>query len=123
MTKENDLKEEFFNCTKCKYKCKKELVLKKHMINKHEEHGCEKCGNKLPTSFELLLHATKHHSKKCKTCGEEFETSMNLRSHEAKEHIEEDEILNIILNNTPKLGKESKNSSFVFHESMLNEFI
>ena len=93
------------------------------MTNKHEEHECEECGKKLPTLFELLLHATKHHSKKCKTCGEEFETSMNLRSHEAIEHNEEDEILNIVLNSTPKLGKESTNASFVFHESMLIEFL
>ena len=44
MAKESDSKEEFFNCFKCKYKCKKELFLQKHMKNKHEQHECEKCG-------------------------------------------------------------------------------
>ena len=73
-SKPTDSKEDFFNCVKCKYKCKKELSLKKHMTNKHEEHECEECGKNLPTSFELLLHTTKHHSKKCEICDKVFET-------------------------------------------------
>ena len=93
------------------------------MTKKHEEHKCEECGKKLPTSFELILHSTKHHSKKCKVCGKQFETSTNLRSHVAIEHNKEDELLNEILQSTPKLDKENTNSGFVFNEAMLDEFM
>ena len=93
------------------------------MTNKHEEHKCEDCGKTLPTSFELILHSTKHHGKMCKICGKQFKTSMNLRSHEDIEHNKEDELLNEILQSTPKLDKEKTNSSFVFNEAMLDEFL
>ena len=93
------------------------------MTNKHEEHECEECGKRLPTSFELLLHATKHHSKKCRVCDKEIETSVNLSSHVAIEHNEEHETLNMLLHSTPKIDMESKNSKFVFNESTLNEFL
>ena len=40
LIKGTDSKVEFFNCSKCKYKCKKILLLKNHMANKHDEHNC-----------------------------------------------------------------------------------
>ena len=48
---------------------------------------------------------------------------MKLSSHKAIEHNEEDEILNMVLHSTPKLDKESKDYSFVFHELTLNDFL
>ena len=48
---------------------------------------------------------------------------MNLSSHVAIEHNEEDEILNVILGSAPNLEKDSTNSSFVFNEAMLDEFL
>ena len=66
---------------------------------------------------------SKHTEQKCKICGKEFETSMKLISHIAIEHNEEDEILNEVWHSTPNNLETDKNSSFVFHESMLNEFL
>ena len=143
MDKESVIKEDWLHCTKCNYKCKKENILKKHIVLKHEEHQCKQCSKKLPTSFELLLHVSKHHCEttvktldlvvvqkehnpeklKCKVCGKEFETPMKLTSHVAIEHNEEDDVINKVLHSTPKSGKGSKESSFVFHESMLDEFL
>ena len=48
---------------------------------------------------------------------------MKLTSHVAIEHNKEDDELNKVLHSTPKSGKGSKESSFVFHESMLDEFL
>ena len=31
-------KEHLFTCTRCSYRCKKEIFLNKHMVTKHEEH-------------------------------------------------------------------------------------
>jgi hypothetical protein len=53
--------EKFFNCSKCKYKSKKETLLKKHMVENHEEHQCKTCEMKLPSSIGLLQHIAKHH--------------------------------------------------------------
>ena len=86
------------NCELCDYRCEKQTTLKKHINSKHTE-------------------------QKCKTCGKEFETPMKLISHIAIEHNEEDEILNEVLHSTPNNLETDINSSFVFHESMLNEFL
>ena len=71
-------------------------------------------------------HILSNHSKqKCKICGKDFETSTKLMRHVSIEHNEylKDNILNIILHSTPKSDKERQNFSFLFHESMLNEFL
>ena len=85
-------------CELCDYRCEKQTTLKKHINSKHTE-------------------------QKCNISGKEFETSMKLISHIAIEHNEEDEILNEVLHSTPNNLETDKNSSFVFHESMLNEFL
>ena len=59
----------------------------------------------------------------CNICGKQFETSRNLSSHVAIEHNEEEEVLNVILGSASHLEKDSKNSSFVFNEAMLDEFL
>ena len=46
------------SCKECKYKCKKEETLKKHMTTKHSEYQRKDCQEKLPTFMHLL-----------KTCG------------------------------------------------------
>ena len=141
--KESVIKEGWLYCTKCNYKCKKENILKKHMALKHEERQCKQCPKKLPTTFELLLHVSKQHCEtavekpdlvviqkenhpknpKCQVCGKEFETPMKLTIHIEIEPNEEDSELNKVLHSTQKSGKDSKESGFVFQESMLDEYL
>ena len=64
----------------------------------HEEHQCKECQMKLPTFMDLLSHIAKQHLEE-KIEGEE--------NHE---------------NEDPKF-EDNIDSSFVFHESMLDEFI
>ena len=94
---EKDQLGKYVKCELCDYRCEKLPMLKKHINSKHME-------------------------QKCKVCGKMFETSMKLVSHVAIEHNEEDKILNEVLHSTPN-SDPHKNSSFVFHESMLNEFL
>ena len=132
---------EMFNCDKCKYKSKKETLLKKHMILKHEDHQCKTCETKLPTSIELLKHIATHHIP---TTGdkESINDKEEEKVHIAKEHNEQEESWDIKFQSTPKSTKEEdelfddlllegleekeeskKDSSFVFRESMLEEFL
>ena len=49
---------------------------------------------------------------------------MELVSHVAKHHHEEEEeAWNVNFQSTPKSDKDMKNSSFVFNESILNDFL
>ena len=90
MAEDNDSKEVFLNCNKCKYKCKKENLLKKHMTSKHEEHQCKECEKYLPTSFELLLHTSKHHSN---FQGErKDEENIQKEKYKEKDEIHKEEI-------------------------------
>ena len=86
-----------FKCDQCKYKAQKLNILKKHINTTHTE-------------------------QKCKACRKEFKTSMELVSHVADEHVEEEE-WNVKAQSTPKSDGEAKVSSFVFSESMLDEFL
>ena len=100
MIKESDSKEKFFNCTKCKYKCKKELLVKKHMINNKKNisvKNVEKIFLHRLNYYFIMQNTT---TKKCKKCDEEYETPIKLSSHEAIDHNEEDEILNMISETT-----------------------
>ena len=47
-------KEEILYCKECKYKCKKESPLKKHVITKHDVHQCKQCHEQLPTHMSFL---------------------------------------------------------------------
>ena len=47
---------------------------------------------------------------------------MELVSHVAKEHHKEEEPWDIKIQSTPNSNNEGKDSSFVFSESMLDEF-
>ena len=48
---------------------------------------------------------------------------MKLVSHEAEDHLEEEGILNVTFQTTPKYEKGNEKSNFVFSESMLDEFL
>ena len=85
-----------FKCETCEYKCKKKSTLLKHIQLKH----CE---------------------QKCKICGKKFKESMELVSHVAEDHLGEEEVWN--MQSTPKSEKENEKSSFVFSESIVNEFL
>lgn len=88
-----------FKCKMCDYSCEKDSTLKKHMNSKHTK-------------------------QKCKQCDKEFRTSMELLNHVAKEHQEEEEEGNgYFKSSTPKSKKEGKGSSFVFGNSILDEFL
>ena len=60
---------------------------------------------------------------KFKQCGKELRTSMELLNHVAKEHPEEEEENGNFKSSTPKSNKEGKGSSFVFDDSILDEFL
>ena len=92
------LKDKDFKCDHCDYKCKKHSTLMNHKHLKHTVHTC-------------------------KICSEEFKTPMELVSHVAKDHHEEEEVWNVKHQSTPKSDKETINSSFVFSESMPDDFL
>ena len=54
-------KKDLLNCEQCRYKCKQDKYLKKHMITKHSEHQCKECAEKFPTFIELLKHVVNQH--------------------------------------------------------------
>ena len=87
-----------FKCELCDYRSEKNAHLKKHITSKHSVH-------------------------KCKVCQKEFKNSMDLVSHVAKEHLEDEEALNVQSTSTPNSDIGGKHTSFVFSESMLDEFI
>ena len=72
------------------------------MVTTNEEHQCKECQEKCSTFIELLKHISKQHSKKKDEmqCKEDY--IRNKKSNEKE---------------------EDKDPSFIFHESMLDEFI
>ena len=102
-------KDDLISCGQCNYKCKKEKTLQKHIVTKHEEHQCKECKEKLPSFMDLLKHVSKHHFK------DEDEKKLNA---------EQDELFdNMLLNGLDDNKEYVKASSFVFRESMLDEFV
>ena len=81
---ERENKEQVLNCDICNYKCKKETLLKKHMITKHEENPCKECDMKLQTFMDLLQHVAKHHLKEQKVNEEDED---ELGKDEKKQEI------------------------------------
>ena len=86
-----------FKCNQCSYKAQKLKTLKKHINTKHTE-------------------------QKYKVCKKEFKTAMELVSHVANKHGEEEEWI-VKAQSTPKSDGQVKLSSFVFSESMQDEFL
>ena len=56
-------KENFFKCTQCKYKSKKQSNLDKHTLTSHGDHGCKECNDNFKSFNELLKHVAKYHFK------------------------------------------------------------
>ena len=59
-------------CEQCRYKCKQDKYLKKHMITKHSEHQCKECAEKFPTFIELLKHVSNQHFEEQGEVQEEY---------------------------------------------------
>ena len=91
--------------------------LKKRIITKHDVHQCKECDEKLPTFMNLLKHIAKNHYED--------------QSEGEKRHSEDDAILDEVeaafkINKQGDHRKdieEDRDSSFVFKESMLDEFL
>ena len=102
--KNSNDKEGLLVCKDCNYKCKKKTSLEKHIATKHEEHPCKQCQEKLPSFTGGLNHIAKYHYQE-----------------QGDGESENDEILG-----TRDLIEEQqgdKVSSFIFDESMLNQFL
>ena len=82
--------EEMLKCKECKYKCKKEITLKKHMVTNHENHKCKECKEELSTFMELLKHVAQHHSNERVDINKE-ENEKGLLQDMKDKHVEEDE--------------------------------
>ena len=72
------------------------------MVTTHEEHQCKECQEKCSTFIELLKHISKQHCKE----KDEIQCKEDDISNKKSDEKEED-----------------KDSSFIFHESVLDEFI
>ena len=84
----------------------------------------EICDYKCEENADIKKHITSNHSvNKCKVCQKEFTTSVDLVSHVAKGHLEDEEALIVQFISTPTSDKGEKYTSFVFSESMLDEFL
>ena len=53
-------------CEMCKYSCKKDSAMKKHMKTKHMEQKCKICEMVFPTSMDALKHTASEHCKHIK---------------------------------------------------------
>ena len=103
--KKSDGKVVMFNCNNCNYECKKEKRLKKHIITKHEYHMCKECEENLPTFLDFIKHIAEHHCTELK--------DLNDMKDQSKTEVDEKE----------DEEKSTKANSFVFSESMMDEFI
>ena len=100
-TKKRDTKEEF-SCKKCDYKTKKEAILIKHMITKHDNHESKKCKENLPSFMALLKHIAEH------------EKEGNVEVKEGKSH----DGTNIITKDKEEKEYAVVNTNVQFTESM-----
>ena len=77
------------------------------MLMKHQEHQCKECKESSPTFMELLRHISQYH---CKDQGGVQEGQYEEGGISKKEGHEEER-------------EDDKNPTFVFEESMLDEFL
>ena len=59
--KKSEINEDFEKCTKGDYKCKKEAILNKHMLTKHQDHACKNFKEIFYYFMELLKHVANKH--------------------------------------------------------------
>ena len=102
-------KEMLINCNKCNYQCKKQATLDKHILTKHDEHVCKECPEKLSSFMELLKHVAKHH----------HDNEVVVQGKVSEDSFVEQEAENL----DKYKDKGDKDSSFIFEESMLDEFL
>ena len=120
--KEDKIKEQFFVCSQCNYKSKKEGLFKKHMLTKHKDLICRECKEKFPSPMELLKHVAKHHineSNKAKDLKDKGEEAIHIEENQDKVDMKDSDEVKII-KRTKKIettDKEERNKSFVFSES------
>ena len=81
----SETKENFFKCTKCKYKSKKQSNRDKHILTSHGDHGCKECNDNFKSFIELLKHVAKYHFKE-----PDEVTDINVQDKEIVQHEEED---------------------------------
>ena len=123
--KKDGYKDEMFNCKQCNYSIKKEITLKKHIVNNHEDHQCKECKETFSNFMHLLKHVSTHHSQdkeevhkiklkedkeQCKEKHEEVNEEVTEDKIHVKMHMEE--------------NKETKKGTvFVFGKSLSNKFL
>ena len=91
------------NCQHCDYYCKKGTTLAKHMKTKHVVQQVSNAGPILDCSY----------------CEKKFENMFEMQTHIADKHCER----RVIEHGSSTPHTNSHDSSFVFSESMLDEFI
>ena len=139
-------KKDQFKCEKCDYACQKEATLQEHNNKKHVDQQYKVCSKKLSFTTELLYHIEKEHSCKIEdnvknNQGQDesqiyFELCsikcMNRKALEQHMNSNHDghkscDACGKKLLSTEALKNHAKNihneSSFVFSESMLDEFL
>ena len=112
--KKSKSKEDVISCEICNYTCKKENSLKKHMLTKHESHKCKECKEKLPSFMKLPKHVADFH----------YTDQEHKDEDEQKVIADKDQLFDYMLLKDLEDNKEyEKDSTFVFQESMMDEFV
>ena len=97
-----------YQCEDCDYTCKKFTTLSKHKNSQHIDHMCEVCGKNLNNSMDLLRHVAIEHN--------EEDVIINNIIHMDNEKVDTDV-------DRKKEAKGHEDSSFVWSESMLDEYL
>ena len=120
-SKEEEKSAKYFKCDQCDYKSEKIASLKKHNDTKHIEQKCKVCNEEFKTSKELITHVANKHATQEEAWSVKFQSTP--KSDKEKER-EADELLdNMLLKDLEDNEEYKKGSSFVFRESMLDEFL
>lgn len=81
-----------YNCNKCTYSTKKQLLLKRHLLSQHSEekpHTCQTCGKTYKLKRALTIHVATHNTTKsfnCTFCDRVFASSTNFYTHRKNMH-------------------------------------
>ena len=115
----------YFKCNHCDYKSEKLATLKKHKNTKHTEQKCKVCKDEFKTSLELITHVANEHATQEEVWSVKFQSTPKSDKEKEKEvNSEADELLdNMLLKDLEENEEYKKDSSFVFRESMLDEFL
>lgn len=81
-----------YNCSKCSYSTKKQLLLKRHLLSQHSNekpHTCQTCGKTYKLKRALTIHVASHNTTKsfnCTFCDRVFASSTNFYTHRKNMH-------------------------------------